>query len=241
MLQAVAPGASLVDSKSGIKSDENHNNDHETITGGDTGDASGAEMVDTDDRDALKIVQILIAGLPTLLSLSIDNNLKPKAAYLRERLGQEELSNALLRMPALLGYSLENRIRPRLEKILKAKISCEKITVAITLKEDAFDEWLKRQIQNRSKNLRLEIKKKMNTAARSRRATPKSVSKTNPGSSSAVPTLVDQVEENTTGRKNIINGNENLPEITEDDTGGGSNKGNSRVVEEGGKIIHWRR
>jgi len=242
LLQAVAPGASLVGSNNGVVSGENRNKYYETTKDGDIGYVLGDEMVDTDDRDALSIVQILIAGLPTLLALSIDNNLEPKVDYLRERLGQEELSNALLRMPALLGYSLKNRIRSRLEKILKAEIPGGKVTVAITLKEDAFEKWLERQIQNRPKNLRLEIKKKHNTAARKRRMTQRTDSEKNPvGSSSVTTPIIDQLEENATGRTNTMSGNENLPEITEDDTDGGTNKGNSRVVEEGGKIIHWRR
>jgi mTERF domain-containing protein len=219
LLQAVAPGASLVDSKNRIQSsgeNKRSKDDYETTTkdGGDTSDAaSGGDdiiMVETDDdRDALTIIQILIPGLPTLLALSIENNLKPKVEYLRERLGQEELSNSLLRLPALLGYSLENRIRPRLEKIVEAELPGGKITVAITLKEDAFDGWLERQIQKKKSNV-----KEATTTTAGR--TNNSMSGTN---------------------------EKNLPETTaeDDDTYAGTNNGNSRVVEEGGKIIHWRR
>ena len=246
LLQAVAPGASFVGSKTKYiqsSSDGKNNRDNmysydETTTkgGGDARDdaASGGDKitttVETDDgddhRDALTIIQILIPGLPTLLALSIEDNLKPKVEYLRDRLGQEELSNSLLRLPALLGYSLENRIRPRLERIVAAELPCGKITVAITLKEDAFDGWLERQIQNRSKNnlRRLEIKKKTKKNTAAKKAT----------------TM-------TTGRSydSMSSGNEkNFPEeptAEDDDTDTGTNKGNSRIVEEGGKITHWRR
>lgn len=240
LLQAVAPGASFVGSKTkhiqstSVESNRNNKDDYDETTtkgDGDTRNATASDgdemitMVETDDddddhRDALTIIQILIPGLPTLLALSIENNLKPKVEYLRDRLGQEELSNSLLRLPALLGYSLENRIRPRLEQIVAAELPCGKITVAITLKEDAFDGWLERQIQNRSKNnlRRFEIKKKTKKKATS-----------------------------TTGRiiTNSMSGTneKNLPETTtaDDDADAGTNKGNRRVVEEGGKITHWRR
>lgn len=237
LLQAVAPGASLVDTKNGIKNGKNRNTDNETNKDSDTGDVVDHEMVDADDRNALAIVQILVAGLPTLLSLSIDQNLEPKVKYLRERLGQEELSNALLRMPALLGYSLQNRVRPRLEKILQAEIPGEKITVAITLKDYDFEKWLERQIQKRSKDFRPVIKNDNNTTTRSR-----SLAKTNiVGSSTVSEPIVDQLEENRKERKNRMSGKGNLPEIAEDDTDSGVDKDNNRVVEEGGKIIHWRR
>ena len=128
LLQAVAPGTSLV-----VDSNK------------DVAAATESDLVETDDRDALAIVQILIAGLPTLLALSIEKNLTPKVEYLRQILGQDELSSALLRLPALLGYSLEKRIQPRLKRMVDADIAPGRITVAITLKEDAFDQWLQRQ------------------------------------------------------------------------------------------------
>jgi mTERF domain-containing protein len=218
LLQAVAPDASLqVGGSEPQLGGKDYDEHHEASNIGNGSESD--DMVDTDDRNALTIVQILIAGLPTLVSLSIDNNLRPKVDYLREKLGQEELSNGLLRMPALLGYSLENRIRPRLEKILNAKIPVGKLTVGITLKEDAFDQWLERQIQNK------------NTAARSGRSTARTVSKPNNSvESSVVATapIVDRIEEATT-------------EETENGDDAGPDNGNSRVVEEGGKIIHWRR
>ena len=246
LLQTVAPGASLSDSCGDIEDSSRSNNsvdeNYEDIsTKGFTKD----DLADADDRDALTIVQILVTGLPTLLPLSIEKNLAPKVEYLRERLGQEELSNALLRMPALLGYSLENRIRPRLEKIREAEIPVGKITVAITLREDLFDGWLERQIKKRLKNLqKIKSKGSTATAATSRRSTgkiilkPKSKSKTTKVPSPIVvadPPLIDEREKN--------NRNENLPVRTQggDTTDGTKDKGGSRVVEEGGKIIHWRR
>ncbi len=201
LLQAVAPGSSLVDSKDVTTSTE-------------------SDLVETDDKDALAIVQILIAGLPTLLALSIEKNLSPKVEYLRQVLGQDELSSALLRMPALLGYSLEKRIRPRLERMLDADIAPGRITVAITLKEDAFDQWLQRQSQKENAPRRRSSKTTNNSVEDSPALT--------------VP-LINQLEETAT---------ETQTKSAEDDDAeddGTANGGNSRVVEEGGKIIHWRR
>ena len=152
-------------------------------------------MVDTNDCDALRIVQILLTGLPTLLGCSVEKNLKPKVNYLRNCLGQEELSSALLRLPPLLGYSLEKRIRPRLEQILEAGVPGKRITVAITLKEDSFNVWLTKQ----------EIK---------------------------YSTIVEY--------KEVMTG-ENEDNLETEDKTNRKSKINSRVIEDGGKIIHWRR
>jgi hypothetical protein len=190
LLQAVIPGATLTDNN-----DEGTNDDIGNISSSSNG---SNEMDDTDDPDILSIVQMLLTGLPTLLACSVDKNLEPKVDYLRERLGQEELSSALLRLPPLLGYSLEKRIRPRLEQLLEAGIPGKRITVAITLKEDSFRDWLEKQ----------QIKYR-------------------PIESSTI----EHKEEST---------DENL-EASEDANNRTGKSNSSRVVEEGGKIIHWRR
>jgi len=219
LLQAVAPGASL-QSKSSSSS------------------SSSTAANEVDDRDALAIVQILIAGLPTLLGLSIDKNLAPKVEYLRAILGQDELSSALLRMPALLGYSLQNRIQPRLERMMSAKVPPGKITVAITLKEDAFEQWLQRQIRN------LQKPQKAAAAPRGRPAR-KSLSRIRANTVEVLPSvpLIDQIEE--TARERAKAAKKSPPkedDVNDDDDDDETNDGNnSRVVEEGGKVIHWRR
>jgi len=134
-----------------------------------------------------------------VLQIVVEKNLEPKVNYLRDRLGQEELSSALLRLPPLLGYSLEKRIRPRLELILEAGVPGKRITVAITLKEDSFHVWLTKQ----------EIKYR------------------------SIASTTVEYEDEMTGE------NEDNSE-TEDKTNRKS-KINSRVIEDGGKIIHWRR
>ncbi len=214
LLQAVAPGASLQGSTT-----------------------SASEVLD--DQDALAIVQILIAGLPTLLGLSIDKNLAPKVEYLRAKLGQDELASALLRMPALLGYSLQNRIQPRLERMMGAKVPPQKITVAITLKEDAFEQWLQRQIQN----LQKPDDKKAGAAPRGRPAR-KLPSKATTQVVEAMPAstvpLIDQIEETARKRANSVRKTP-LNDDNDDNDETNTDGNNSRVVEDGGKIIHWRR
>ncbi|OEU10573.1 hypothetical protein FRACYDRAFT_247114 [Fragilariopsis cylindrus CCMP1102] len=200
LLQAVVPGATLIDNNS-INNDEDDEGNNDDIGNGNSSGNGSNGMVDTDNPDILSIVQILLTGLPTLLGCSVDNNLEPKVDYLRERLGQEELSGALLRLPPLLGYSLEKRIRPRLEQILEAGIPGKRITVAITLKEDSFHDWLEKQ----------QIKYK-------------------PIESSTIEHKEDSTDKN--------NKNLDAPEDANNRTG---KSNSSRVVEEGGKIIHWRR
>ena len=204
LLQAVVPGATLIDNNSINNNDEDDDDDegkNDDIRNGNSSGNGSNGMVDTDNPDILSIVQILLTGLPTLLGCSVDNNLEPKVDYLRERLGQEELSGALLRLPPLLGYSLEKRIRPRLEQILEAGIPGKRITVAITLKEDSFHDWLEKQ----------QIKYK-------------------PIESSTIEHKEESTDKN--------NKNLDAPEDANNRTG---KSNSSRVVEEGGKIIHWRR
>lgn len=58
--------------------------------------------------------------------------------------GSAQLRQAFLKFPTLLVYSLEKRIRPRLELLLEAGISPSKITVGIPMKQANFESWLQR-------------------------------------------------------------------------------------------------
>jgi mTERF domain-containing protein len=148
------------------------------------------------------ILRRLIVGMPTLLYLSIDKNMGPKVAYLRDQLGTEALSSALDRLPMLLGYSLDKRIQPRLEKILNAGVDGGSITVGITMKEEAFDAWL----VGRSRKAELGV-----TTGRARKTKGKAI-KTKPAKDLA---LEPQEE--------------------------GEEDARGRVVQEGGRIVHWVR
>ena len=86
----------------------------------------------------------IIAGMPSILKCSIENNLRPKAEYLLRAFqsSTEDFREAILLQPTLLGYSLEKRIKPRMELIQQYGLPPRKITIAITLKEENFESWL---------------------------------------------------------------------------------------------------
>jgi hypothetical protein len=71
-------------------------------------------------------------------------NLKPKIEYLTEMMGNDVavLKAAVLKQPTLLGYSLDKRIRPRMEQIINADVDPRAITVGIPMKDAAFQLWL---------------------------------------------------------------------------------------------------
>ena len=87
----------------------------------------------------------LIASMPSLLGLSIENNFQPKLDFLKSSMGDDTsiLRDVVLRLPALLGYSLDQRIRPRVEAILDAGLDATSITVGIPMSQAAFESWLR--------------------------------------------------------------------------------------------------
>ena len=94
-------------------------------------------------------VKQVIAGMPTLLVLSITNTLQPKREYLISAFdgNVEAIGAAVLKLPALLGYSLDKRMRPRLEAIRRAGLDSSRITVAIPMKQKSFEGWLQRRAE----------------------------------------------------------------------------------------------
>ena len=108
------------------------------------------------DSDDLRKV---LVGMPTLLLCSIDKNLKPKTTYLLQVLNNDEakLQQVVMTLPTLLGYSLEKRIQPRTKRILNAGIDPMKITVGITMKDEAFDEWLDNKVYKLEKNEKMNL------------------------------------------------------------------------------------
>jgi mTERF domain-containing protein len=107
----------------------------------------------------------IISGMPSLLKCSLKGNLSPKLEYLRQAFNNslDEVRDAILLQPTLLGYSLEKRIRPRMEKILKSGLQPKKITIAITLREDRFESWL--ESQNMSRDEKVMYKQKRRSLA----------------------------------------------------------------------------
>jgi mTERF len=116
----------------------------------------------------------VVTAMPTLLFLNVETNLRPKLDYLTDVLAaassckssqQSEattlsaLRDMVLRLPILLGYSLALRIRPRVEAMIQAGLLLDLdhvsyrgcITIGMPMKQDAFDVWLQRRADKRSK------------------------------------------------------------------------------------------
>jgi hypothetical protein len=93
--------------------------------------------------------------MPSLLKCSLKENLSPKLEYLRQAFNDslDDVRDAILLQPTLLGYSLEKRIIPRMEKIIKSGLPPKKITIAITLSADRFESWLESQNMSREEKM----------------------------------------------------------------------------------------
>lgn len=104
----------------------------------------------------------IIAGMPSMLKCSLDSNLVPKTNFLLGAFHNsiDELREAILLQPTLLGYSLEKRIRPRMELLQQNGLEAKKITNAITLREDAFQLWLSSQGMSNEQKAKARLKKK---------------------------------------------------------------------------------
>ena len=112
----------------------------------------------------------ILAAMPSLLLLNSEGNLQPKIEYLssvllsctdQEKLTKNEflissfsssvvsvldqLREIVLRLPTLLGYSLEQRIIPRVQAIMNMGLHPVCITIGIPMTQPAFDKWLLRR------------------------------------------------------------------------------------------------
>jgi mTERF len=115
---------------------------------------SGIDPNSTHGSDEDAILQRILVGMPTVLVLNCTTNLGPKIEYLREVCcngSNRNLQELLLRLPAMLGYSLTNRIIPRVEAMKRFNVDCEAITVGIPMPSAAFDAWLHRKALKRKK------------------------------------------------------------------------------------------
>lgn len=162
-----------------------------------------------EDESSTAILQKVVAGMPTLLYLSIENNLSPKVEYLKSTLGSEALSEALARQPTLLAYSLDKRIKPRLEKILEAGVDGGSLTVGITMNEKSFGEWLQRRAEKAKVGL------------------PKGKTRVVRVNEEEEDEAIEEIRLEAEDRGN--------------DGSGGKGNEEKRVVENGGRIVHWVR
>jgi mTERF domain-containing protein len=85
---------------------------------------------------------MFIAKMPTIFNLNIETSLIPKFEYLEMNMNcTDVLKEALLKQPVLLGYSL-NRTQTRMEELVAAGISPNKITVGISMTDARFHQWV---------------------------------------------------------------------------------------------------
>eukprot|EP00551_Chaetoceros_affinis_P006443 CAMPEP_0203686204 /NCGR_PEP_ID=MMETSP0090-20130426/48944_1 /ASSEMBLY_ACC=CAM_ASM_001088 /TAXON_ID=426623 /ORGANISM="Chaetoceros affinis, Strain CCMP159" /LENGTH=280 /DNA_ID=CAMNT_0050555425 /DNA_START=819 /DNA_END=1658 /DNA_ORIENTATION=- len=126
---------------------QDHDNDGDSDSDSDDNDDLSSDYGAFSRSRRLDNIRKVITGMPTLLLCSIENNLKPKAEYLLEEFGGDELElrQTVLTLPTLLGYSLEKRIKPRMARIAEVGIEPIKITTGITMTEDNFAKWLENQ------------------------------------------------------------------------------------------------
>ena len=105
-------------------------------------------------QQALKLstdeLRDILVTYPQLLGLSLDDNLRPTVEFLMSNNGADltvsQLSYFVSYQPALLAYSLEKRIKPRMERMREANIRLEYSTpVIMSYTDKKFDRWLEQQ------------------------------------------------------------------------------------------------
>ena len=80
--------------------------------------------------------------MPQLLGLSLEHNLQPKITFLKNEIGLVKLKEFVVYQPALLAYSLEKRIRVRIEKMKEKGICfgyCQPYLMSVS--DAKFDSW----------------------------------------------------------------------------------------------------
>jgi hypothetical protein len=85
-----------------------------------------------DDKSLSKLVQTL----PSVLGLSIEENLEPKLVWLQERLSLDDksLSKLVQRLPAVLGLSIEDNLEPKLSWLQeRLELDCKSLCSVIQL------------------------------------------------------------------------------------------------------------
>lgn len=86
-----------------------------------------------------KDLAALVDKYPTILGLSFRANILPKLELLQLYADDSrKVVSAVLHCPALLGYSLKGRLKPRLERMRQLDIPFDAITTHATLTENAF-------------------------------------------------------------------------------------------------------
>jgi len=86
----------------------------------------------------------VFSTMPTIICLSANKTLTPKLDYLEQTIiNNQILKESIIKQPTLIGYSLDGRLRPRMQRLVNAGIPAHKITVGISMSEDKFKNWIK--------------------------------------------------------------------------------------------------
>jgi len=97
-----------------------------------------------------RLLAQMIATAPDILTLSIDNNLKPKFDYFRKKLNftKEQLQYVIMKRPQLLALNLDRNIIPKVEFFLQERQPVDFGTVAdkyeggLGMTMDEIREWI---------------------------------------------------------------------------------------------------
>ena len=84
----------------------------------------------------------IVLTLPGLLGYSVDDNMAPKLAYLEREIGlsRAELRDWVVKNPSILGFSLANRYRPRLEACRAAGVDARRVLSYVSQTDETFCE-----------------------------------------------------------------------------------------------------
>ena len=90
------------------------------------------------------MISTQVLTFPVLPGLSVSNNMEPKLAYLEQELNMTRaaLRDHVLRIPAILAYSLDKRYRPRVEACRAAGVDAGYVLTAAPLTDEYFYERL---------------------------------------------------------------------------------------------------
>jgi mTERF domain-containing protein, mitochondrial len=102
----------------------------------------------------------VLAAMPSVLLLNSESNIRPKLEFLNatvHRISENhdisDVREIVMRLPTLLGYSLEKRIVPRMNTILEAGCEPSCITIGIPMTESDFNTWLHRRVRKRQRSM----------------------------------------------------------------------------------------
>ena len=89
-------------------------------------------------------VRAVVLGMPQVLGLGLDGNIKVTVEYyLGQGIGKEQLGEAVMDSPSLLAYSLEGRIKPRVEEMERRGIKVRYAPLYVVgMPEKGWRKWM---------------------------------------------------------------------------------------------------